>query len=391
MQSWTLTVTLAGLAMLGAFAIDTFLPSFPAIADQFSVSMAVVQLALSAYLLAFSFMSLFYGTLSDSFGRRPVILASLLLFTAASIGAAFAPSFGWLLTFRVLQGLSAGGGRVIGQAIIRDRFSGAAAQRLMSHVTLVFGLAPAIAPVLGGYLHVAFGWRSVFVFMTVLGLALLAACLRFLPESLPPASRIRFHPVTLAGNYWSALRHPQFVARTLAVGLGFGGLGLYIASAPSFIIKILHLPETAFAWLFLPMIGGMMIGSAFSARLAHRVRPPAVLRIGFACMGLAAGANLVYNGFFVAAVPWAVLPIMLYTFGLGLTMPVMSLMTLDLFPKVRGMAASLVSFVQMLIFSLVSGVIAPMLFDSAVKLAEGMAVVFVLAMVCWGIGARSGK
>ncbi|QDZ30672.1 multidrug effflux MFS transporter [Noviherbaspirillum sp. UKPF54] len=377
--------------MLGAFAIDTFLPSFPAIADQFSVSMAVVQLALSAYLLAFSFMSLFYGTLSDSFGRRPVILASLLLFTAASIGAAFAPSFGWLLTFRVLQGLSAGGGRVIGQAIIRDRFSGAAAQRLMSHVTLVFGLAPAIAPVLGGYLHVAFGWRSVFVFMTVLGLALLAACLRFLPESLPPASRIRFHPVTLAGNYWSALRHPQFVARTLAVGLGFGGLGLYIASAPSFIIKILHLPETAFAWLFLPMIGGMMIGSAFSARLAHRVRPPAVLRIGFACMGLAAGANLVYNGFFVAAVPWAVLPIMLYTFGLGLTMPVMSLMTLDLFPKVRGMAASLVSFVQMLIFSLVSGVIAPMLFDSAVKLAEGMAVVFVLAMVCWGIGARSGK
>lgn len=391
MQSWTLTVTLAGLAMLGAFAIDTFLPSFPAIADQFSVSMAVVQQALSAYLLAFSFMSLFYGTLSDSFGRRPVILASLLLFTAASIGAAFAPSFGWLLTFRVLQGLSAGGGRVIGQAIIRDRFSGAAAQRLMSHVTLVFGLAPAIAPVLGGYLHVAFGWRSVFVFMTVLGLALLAACLRFLPESLPPASRIRFHPVTLAENYWNALRHPQFVARTLAVGLGFGGLGLYIASAPSFIIKILHLPETAFAWLFLPMIGGMMIGSAFSARLAHRVRPPAVLRIGFACMGLAAGVNLVYNGFFVAAVPWAVLPIMLYTFGLGLTMPVMSLMTLDLFPKVRGMAASLVSFVQMLIFSLVSGVIAPMLFDSAVKLAEGMAMVFALAMVCWGIGARSGK
>jgi DHA1 family bicyclomycin/chloramphenicol resistance-like MFS transporter len=121
------------------------------------------------------------------------------------------------------------------------------------------------------------------------------------------------------------------------------------------------------------------------------VRQPVVLRIGFACMGLAAGANLVYNGFFVAAVPWAVLPIMLYTFGLGLTMPVMSLMTLDLFPKVRGLAASLVSFVQMLIFSLVSGVIAPMLFDSAVKLAEGMAVVFALAMVCWGIGARSGK
>ncbi len=388
MHSWILTVLLAGLAMLGAFAIDTFLPSFPAIADQFSVSMAVVQQALSAYLLAFSFMSLFYGTLSDSFGRRPVILVSLLLFTAASIGAAFAPSFGALLAFRVLQGLSAGGGRVIGQAIIRDRFSDAAAQRLMSHVTLVFGLAPAIAPVLGGYLHTTFGWRSVFAFMTALGLVLLVACYRFLPESLPPHSRIRFHPVTLAGNYWNALRHPQFVLRTLAVGLAFGGMALYISSAPSFVITILHLPETAFAWLFLPMIGGMMIGSASSARLAHRVRPAVVLRLGFVCMGLAAGTNLAYNRFFVAAVPWAVLPIMLYTFGLGMTMPVMSLMTLDLFPKMRGLAASLLSFVQMLIFSLVSGVVAPMLFESAMKLAEGFVIAFVLTLICWGAGAR---
>lgn len=388
MQSWILTVTLAGLAMLGAFAIDTFLPSFPAIATHFSVSMSVVQQALSAYLLAFSVMSLFYGTLSDSFGRRPVILASLLLFTVASIGAALAPSFGWLLAFRVLQGLSAGGGRVVGQAIIRDRFSGAAAQRLMSHVTMVFGLAPAIAPVLGGYLHVAFGWRSVFAFMTVLGVALLAACVRFLPESLPPASRIRFHPLTLAHNYWQALRHPQFVLRALAVGLAFGGLGVYVASAPSFIIQILHLPETAFAWLFVPMIGGMMIGSAFSARLAHRVPQQTMLRIGFACMGLAAVANVGYNLAFTATVPWAVLPIMLYTLGLGLIMAVMSLMTLDLFPKMRGLAASLVSFVQMLIFSLVSGVVAPLLFDSALKLAAGELACFLLTVLCWRIGTR---
>ncbi|HJV82188.1 multidrug effflux MFS transporter [Noviherbaspirillum sp.] len=391
MPSWILTATLAGLAMLGAFAIDTFLPSFPAIAGQFSVSLAVVQQTLSAYLLAFSVMSLFYGTLSDSFGRRPVVLGSLLLFTAASIGAALAPSFGWLLTFRVLQGLSAGGGRVVGQAIIRDHFTGAAAQRLMSHVTMVFGLAPAIAPVLGGYLHVAFGWRSVFVFMTVFGLALLLACFRFLPESLPRQSRIRFHPVTLATNYWNALRHPQFVARTLAVGLAFGGMGLYIASAPSFIIEILHLPETAFAWLFLPMIGGMVLGSALSGKLAHRMQQNVLLRIGFACMGVAAAGNLAYNALFVAKVPWAVLPLMLYTFGLGLTMPVMSLMALDLFPRTRGLAASLMSFVQMLIFSLVSGVVAPMLFDSAIQLAQGVLAFFMLTLACWAIGARVRK
>jgi len=165
----TLTLTLAGLAMLGAFSVDAFLPSFPAISADFQVDAAVVQQTLSAYLLAFSVMSLFYGTLSDAFGRRPVILVSLVVFTLASAGAAFAPSFGWLLLCRVLQGLSAGGGRVIGQAIVRDRFAGAEAQRLMASITMVFGLAPAVAPVIGGYLHSAFGWRSVFVFLVAVG------------------------------------------------------------------------------------------------------------------------------------------------------------------------------------------------------------------------------
>lgn len=377
--------------MIGAFAIDTFLPSFPDIASQFSISLAMVQQALSAYLLAFSVMSLFYGTLSDSFGRRPVILASLLLFSAASIGAALSPSFAWLLAFRVLQGLSAGAGMVIGQAIIRDCFTGAAAQRMMSHITMVFGLAPAIAPVVGGYLHVTFGWRSVFVFMTAIGLVLLIVSYRFLHESLPRESRIQFHPISLAGNYWAALRHPHFLARSLAVGFAFGGLGLYISSAANFVINILHLPETAFAWLFVPMIGGMVIGSALGGKLSHRVKPTLVLRYGFACMAIAAIANLVYNWFFAAAVPWAVLPIMLYTFGLGLTMPGMSLMTLDLFPKMRGLAASLLNFVQMLIFSLVSGVVAPMLFDSAFKLAEGVLACYVLSAVCWAVGTCSIK
>lgn len=385
------TVTMAGLAMLSAFAIDTFLPSFPAIAEEFSVGMGQVQQTLSAYLLAFSVMSLFHGTLSDSFGRRPVILISLLVFIAASIGAACAPSFGWLLAFRVLQGLSAGGGRVVSQAVIRDRFSGAAAQRLMAHITMVFGLAPALAPVLGGYLHVAFGWRSTFIFMALFGLALMLACMRFLPESLPVASRVRLHPATLAGNYWNALRHPQFLSRALAVAMAFGGQALYIASAPHFVITILHLPETAFAWLFVPMIGGMVSGSALSARLAHRMPAATVLRLGFVFMGVAVAINLAYTALFVASVPWAVVPVMLYTFGVGVSLPPMSLMALDLFPEKRGLAASLLSFVQMLVFSLVSGVLAPWLFDSAFKLAGGVLFCFVLCLICWAFGMRAGR
>jgi len=389
-KTWILTVILAGLAAIGPFAIDTFLPSFHAISQQFDVSLAAVQQTLSAYLVAAGLMNLFYGTISDSFGRRPVILISLVLFTAASVGAALAPSFGWLLVFRVLQGLTASAGRVIGQAIVRDRFEGAAAHRLMSYVMMVFGLAPAIAPVLGGYLHVAFGWRSVFVFMAGLGFVLLLATYRFLGESLAPERRTRFHPMTVARNYATALRHRPFVARTLAVGFAFGGLGLYISSAASFVINILHLPETAFAWLFLPMIGGMVAGSALSSRVGAGMRPGAVLSMGFACMGLAVCVNLAYNGFFVAAIPWAVLPVMLYTLGLGFTMPALMLSALDVFPQMRGLAASLVASVQMLMFSLISGVVAPILFDGAFKLAGGVAILYLLALSCWGIGSWTG-
>ncbi len=391
MNTGILTLILAGLAMIGPFAIDTFLPSFPAIAARFDVSMALVQQTLSAYLLAFSLMSLFYGTLSDSFGRRPVILGSLLLFTAASVGAALAPSFGWLLAFRVLQGVSAGGGRVIGQAIIRDRFEGPDAHRLMSHVTMVFGLAPAIAPIIGGHLHVAFGWRAVFVLMAVLGLVMLLATHRFLDESLPREARVPFHPVTLARNYATALLHWPFLARALAVGFAFGGMALYISSAASFVIHILGLPETAFAWLFVPMVGGVMLGSALGARLAHRWKLSGVLGLGLACMATAAVANLAYNGLFTAAVPWAVLPVALYTFGVGLTLPGMTVSALDVFPRMRGLAASLVIAIQMAVFSLVSGVVAPLLFDSALELAEGMAVFFLLTVTCWVTGAWSRR
>jgi DHA1 family bicyclomycin/chloramphenicol resistance-like MFS transporter len=386
-----LTVILAGLSMVGAFSIDTFLPSFPAIAHEYTINMAMVQQSLSIYLLAFSGMSLFYGTISDAFGRRRVILGSVLLYTLASAGAAMAPSFTWLLGFRALQGLSAGGGRVIGQAIIRDRFSGAAAQRMMSHVTMVFGLAPAIAPVIGGYLHSAFGWRAVFVFLTGLGLILLVSCYYFLSESLPKEARTNFHPATIAKNYWAALKHPRFVASALAVGFAYGGMSLYIASAASFVMHILHLPETAFAWLFVPMISGMVVGSAVGGKLAHRLKPAAMLPYGFGCMAVAGIANLAYSQWFAAQVPWSVLPLMLYTFGLGLILPSMTLVILDLFPAMRGLAASLISFIQMLIFSFISGIVAPLLFDSPFKLAAGMLVSCVLTILCWEAGKRLAK
>ncbi|HSD97339.1 MAG TPA: MFS transporter, partial [Sulfuricaulis sp.] len=157
-----LSFTVALLAMLAPFSIDTYLPSFPDIGREFSVSSVVLQQTLSFYLLAFATMMLVYGPLSDAYGRKTVVLVSVAVYVATSIGCALAPNIHWLLLMRIGQGISASGALVVGRAIIRDAFAGAAAQRAMSQVMLIFALAPAIAPVIGGWLHDAFGWRSVF-------------------------------------------------------------------------------------------------------------------------------------------------------------------------------------------------------------------------------------
>jgi DHA1 family bicyclomycin/chloramphenicol resistance-like MFS transporter len=388
-----LTVILACLGMVGALAIDTYLPSFPAIGRAFDVGPVAVQQTLSVFLFTFALMMLFYGTLSDSFGRRPVILVALAVYTLASAGAAMAPTFGWLLFFRALQGLSAGAGSVIGQAIVQDRFSGADAQRIMSHIMMVFGLAPAIAPVLGGWLHVAFGWRATFIFLALFGATMLLASWKLLDESLPREKRHAFHGVAIARNYLKVLRHPQFLLLSLAVGLAFGGLSLYIGSAANFVMEILHLPETAFAWMFIPLISGMVIGSAWGGKRAAKIAPATMRRIGYGLMALACVLNVGYTALAGdrVAVPWAVLPLMVYTFGLAVAMPAIQVAALGLFPENRGLASSMLAFIQMMSFALMSGLVAPLLFGSAVKLACGVTVGLVASFVACQLAGFAGR
>lgn len=378
--------------MVGALAIDTYLPSIPAIGQEFQVGPLAVQQTLSLFLFAFAFMMLFYGTLSDSFGRRRVLLAALTVYTIASIGAAFAPTFGFLLGCRVLQGLSAGAGSVLSAAIVQDRFSGAQAQKMMSHIMMVFGLAPAIAPVLGGYLHMAFGWRSTFVFLFIFGLALMLLVYRTLPESLPAEKRHVFHPGTIARNYLMVLKRGKFVLLALTLGMAFGGLSLYIGSAANFVMGILGKSETGFAWLFIPLIGGMVLGSALSGKFAARYSPVTLVKVGFALMGSAGAVSVAYNSFYVAETPWAVLPLAVYTFGLAIAMPAIQVKALSLFPDNRGLAASMQGFIQMMSFALVSGFLAPVLFDSALKLAYGLAGTLAVSYLFWRMsGAENDR
>ncbi|MBN9330831.1 MAG: Bcr/CflA family drug resistance efflux transporter [Comamonas sp. SCN 67-35] len=380
---WVLSVLLALLGMLGPFAIDTYLPAFSAIARGLDATPLEMQQTLSAYLFAFAFMALFHGSLSDSFGRRPIVLWSLSIFTLASAGCALAPSSGWLIFFRAVQGLSAGGGIVVSRAVIRDLFAPAQAQRVMSQVTIFFGIAPAIAPMMGGWLSEHLPWQSVFWFLTIVAVLLLATIWQALPESLPPQRRQPLRLVPLLQGYWELIANPRFILLALASGVPFNGMFLYILAAPAFLGEHLHLQPGQFFWFFLLNIGGIMGGAWISGRMAGRVLPKHQIRHGFVIMVAMELINLAANLLFTPHVAWALLPICIFSFGWALMVPVITLLVLDLVPSRRGMASSLQMFVGSTANGFVAGVIAPLVMHSTVWLAVASLLLMLVGLLAW--------
>ena len=382
-RTWSLAILIAALAMLGPFSIDAYLPAFHAIGSEFGVPQIAVQQTLSIYLFAYAFMMLWHGALADALGRRPVVLASLAIYALATLGCAIAGNIETLWLFRTLQGLCAGAGIVVGRAIIRDRFHGAEAQRLMSQITLVFGVAPAIAPVLGGLLLNVFGWRAVFWLLLALVIALLTWASKRLPETLPASARQSLLPRHLWRNYVNVLRRPEFLLLGAIPALNFAAFFLYIATAPSFLMDLLGVSSYGFAWLFIPMITGVMIGAFISGRTAGMITPRRTIGLGYILMFIGVGTDIGVAALVPPGVPWHVLPIMIYAIGSSVTMPSATLLLLDLFPTMRGMASSLQGFLQFVLAAVNAGTIAPLLAGSLLSLALGMGGFTILSLLLW--------
>jgi len=379
----TIAVLLGGLAGLAPFALDTYLPAFPEIATSLATSRATVQQSLTSYLAPYAAMMLVHGPLSDRYGRRTWIIVALLLFSAGSLGCALAQSIEAFLACRMLQGLSVGATTVVGRALIRDLFEGPVAQRQFGQVNMVFILAPAVAPIVGGYLLTTSGWRAIFWLLLLYPMVLLAACWRWLPETLPRESRVPLRLTRIATNLLALGRRPTFGALVLMTAASFCGFFAYILAAPSFVRDVLGLKPTDFGWLFLATACGSLAGSFWATRRAGPKLPATTIALGLSLAAAAAGANVMYHAVFAPAVPWSVLPLALYCCGYSLMLPSATLLVLDTSHLPKGATSSLQGFLQIACATLTSALIVPIVARSALWLAAAMLAWWLVSALCW--------
>jgi MFS transporter, DHA1 family, multidrug resistance protein len=376
--------------MVSPFSIDTFYPSFPAISQEFSLSAWQIQQTITVYMLPFALMTLIQGPLSDALGRRPVVLVGLLIYSLASVACVFAPSYAFLLAFRAVQGMSAGVGMAVGRAIIRDLHEGPQAQKLMATISMIFGIAPAIAPVVGGWIHVWFGWRFVFGFMVVTGVSLVVLSYLLLPETHPSERRAKLHLGQLAGTLARIASHRQFMLYAFALGTTFSAMITFIGAAPAIVMGHWHLSETQFAYLFVPLIVGIMGGAFLSGQLAGRLEGTRQIAIGYT-LALGGGTLLVALHMFSKSPPFFPQQVLIATVATGvqLMMPIYALRMLDLFPEVRGSAASVQSCVMLGVGAIFMGGVVPAISHSMVALSFGALAAAFIGFVIWRISWRT--
>jgi len=371
-SAFTLSLVLAGLAALAPFAIDTYLPAFPGLELALVASPLELQQSLTFYLLPYALMTLWHGAISDSIGRITTIKWGLGVFVLASIGCAFANNIETLWFFRVLQGLSGGAGNVVARAMVRDLFEGPQAQRVMATVQMLFGIAPAVAPIIGGLL-LGIHWQAIFVFLALYAAISLWAAVRYLPETMPKEKRMPLSAKKVLSSYRLIFSDKEFNLVVLASAANFAAFFIYVLASPVFLVKQLGLSDQQFGYMFIPTVCGMVLGSYLAKRAAGVYSSQQVLKVAYAWMGAMVLLNLVVCLNLAVSPFYNILPVALFNVGMALAMPILSLAALDRHAKIRGTAASGQAFVQMLLSTVSAGLIVPLVWAEPFGLAMAMA------------------
>jgi DHA1 family bicyclomycin/chloramphenicol resistance-like MFS transporter len=381
--SFACTLSIALLVALGPLATDMYLPSLPGLAGEFSTSSGQVQLTLSLFLAGFALAQIVYGPLSDRFGRKPMLLVGLVLFVLASIACALAESIEMLILARFIQALGGSAGPVLGRAMVRDIHGPRESARVLSHIGSAMALAPAFAPILGGYMSVYLGWSSIFWFLALIGLFGAALLVLAIEETAPREHR---HPKpikAILGDYVSLLRDREFLGYTLTCTLAYAGLFAFLSGSSFVIIEYFGVSEQNFGLLFMLVVAGYISGTLTGARLSRRYDFKRLVFLGSMVLLVAGGVMLAIALGEPRQVMSIVLPMMIFMHGVGLVMPQSMAGALANYPHMAGSASGLLGFIQMSVASLIGGAVGHFYDGSPVGMALAIAVTGFLSLVVY--------
>ena len=370
---YQLAVTLGALTAMGPLAVDMYLPALPTIAREFGASAGAVQVSLSVYFVGMAAGQAVYGPLSDRIGRKPTLCFGLMLFFLASIGCALSQRVETLVVFRFAQALGGCASLVIPRAVVRDYFDERDAVRMLSVLMLVFGLAPILAPLVGGQLLVHFGWRSIFWLHATYAGVWLAVVLLSLGESLPAARRRRDPFATVLAIYGRLLRDPAYMGYVLMGSLVFAGLLAYIAGSPFVFIELYHVSPERYGLFFGSNAIGIIAGSQLNRWLARRMDPRHVLSLVLP-LSMATSVVLLidaYTGF--GDFPGILVPLFFFVATHGFVMPNTTALAMTPHGAVAGSASALLGTVQFTLGAAAGTLVGALGHDTAIPFAAVIA------------------
>jgi len=381
--TFALTALLALLTGIGPLSMDMYLPSMPNIERALSASTAQVGLTISSYLIGFAVGQMIYGPVSDRYGRRPVLLVALAVFSLASAACALSTSIELLILARACQSLGGSGAIVLARAIVRDLYSGAHAGRELSRMGAVMALAPVVAPLLGGVLQTAFGWRANFVVLALVGIGLVGAVWALLPETLKRHTDEPFSLGAMLASYGIVGRSGYFLAHMGLSALSFAGLFAWISASAFVLQNLYHLSAFAFGVAFAVGSFGYLVGTAIAARTVMRIGVARTLGYGSATLAVG-GVGMVAALLFGLSSAFAlVLPMAVYLAGMGMVLPQSAAGALTPFPERAGAASSLLGFVQQSAAAVCGAVVGALIGLSAWPMALGVASAGLATLLLW--------
>jgi DHA1 family bicyclomycin/chloramphenicol resistance-like MFS transporter len=375
-------VVLTALVALGPLSTDFYLPALPALARSFGVAESGAQATLSAFLLGFASAILVYGPLSDRFGRRPVLAIGVTIFTLASIGCTLAGSIESLSLFRFLQALGACAGPVIARAMVRDLVGAKGAARVFSYLSAAVALAPAVAPIVGGFLADAFGWRACFAVLSAYGAAGLAATLLVLEETNHDRDMRAANPLAWGGIYRALLRHHAYAGYVLVATFAYAGIFCFISGSSFVFIDVLGVEPKYFGFCFGVFVIGYIMGATSGGRLARRFTPYQLVLSGSILAVASALLLVVINLFARASVGAVLLPLLPYMIGVGMALPAAQAGAVGPFPRSGGAASALLGFVQMAVAAAIGAVLGLIGSPSPLPMTLMIALCALLQLAC---------